>query len=122
MRTRATALSASALPQAEPRSVDDCVPTSAASASRTLSALGRHGETRFFLQRVAGGLYVEREEIPRRGLRTWQSIEFADAQHFGTWCDADPVRFEYPLLHAKVRREADALWHDRGADGSPTPH
>ena len=122
MRTKAKALDATALPQAETRSVNDSERTAAATATRTLSALGRRGETRFFLQRVAGGLYVEREEIPRRGLRTWQSIEFADAQRFSTWCDADPVRFEYPLLHVQLRREADALWHDHRDIGTSARH
>jgi len=81
----------------------------AASAdARTLSADGRRGEVRFFLQRVAGGLYVEREEIPRRGLRTQQSVQFAE--HFERWCDNDPIRFEHPLLHVNLKRDADELW------------
>lgn len=88
--------------------------------ARTLSAQGREGEVRFFLQRVSGGLYVEREEIPRRGLRTQQSIQFDDAQCFRQWCDNDPIRFEHPLLHAKLKRDADDLWPgpDQGSDGA----
>ena len=78
--------------------------------TRTLSAEGRRGEVRFFLQRVAGGLYVEREEIPRRGLRTQQSVEFPDAERFKQWCDNDPIRFEHPLLHINLQRDADDLW------------
>ena len=87
--------------------------------SRTLSAEGRRGEVRFFLQRVAGGLYVEREEIPRRGLRTQQSVQFTDAEHFRRWCDNDPIRFEHPLLHVSLKRDADDLWGDfEAADGN----
>lgn len=82
----------------------------APNSTRTLSAEGRRGEVRFYLQRVAGGLYVEREEIPRRGLRTQQSVQFADAEHFQRWCDNDPIRFEHPLLHGNLKRDADALW------------
>jgi hypothetical protein len=82
----------------------------ASKSARTLSAEGRRGEVRFFLQRVAGGLYVEREEIPRRGLRTQQSVQFADAEHFKRWCDSDPIRFEHPLLHVSLKRDADELW------------
>ena len=88
----------------------------ASKGARTLSAEGRRGEVRFFLQRVAGGLYVEREEIPRRGLRTQQSVQFADAEHFKRWCDNDPIRFEHPLLHVNLKRDADELW--RGADAT----
>jgi len=77
---------------------------------RSLNATGRHGEVRFFLQRVAGGLYVEREEIPRRGLRTMQSVHFIDAVEFNRWCDGDPIRFEHPLLHVNLKRDGDDLW------------
>ena len=90
----------------------------ASKGARTLSAEGRRGEVRFFLQRVAGGLYVEREEIPRRGLRTQQSVQFADAEHFKRWCDNDPIRFEHPLLHVNLQRDADELW--RSLDASET--
>ena len=88
----------------------------APAGARTLSAEGRRGEVRFFLQRVAGGLYVEREEIPRRGLRTQQAIRFTDAERFKRWCDNDPVRFEHPLLHSHLKRDAEELW--RSADTS----
>lgn len=90
----------------------------ASKGARTLSAEGRRGEVRFFLQRVAGGLYVEREEIPRRGLRTQQSVQFADVEHFKRWCENDPIRFEHPLLHVSLKRDADELW--RSIDASET--
>ncbi len=88
----------------------------ASKSARTLSAEGRRGEVRFFLQRVAGGLYVEREEVPRRGLRTQQSVQFADAEHFRRWCDNDPIRFEHPLLHVNLKRDADELWRNIDAN------
>lgn len=77
---------------------------------RTASAEGRDGVLRFVLRRVAGGLYVEREEHPRKGTRTSISIEFADRAEFERWCDDDPCRFQSPLLHQRVRRDADELW------------
>jgi hypothetical protein len=64
---------------------------------------------RFDLQRVAGGLYVEREDIPKRGLRNIQSVAFSDAASFQRWCDADPVRFEHPLLHDQLKRAGHEL-------------
>ena len=64
----------------------------------------------FFLQRIAGGLYVEREESPRRGTRTSQSLVFGDRGSFERWCADDPVRFRHPLLHAQLKRDGDALW------------
>ena len=77
---------------------------------RMSCAKGRTGEVHFLLQRIAGGLYVEREEIPRRGLRTLQSVHFTDAVEFNRWCDGDPVRFEHPLLHVNLKRDGDDLW------------
>lgn len=77
---------------------------------RSLSAQGRQGTVRFFLQRVEGGLYVEREEIPKRGPHNTQSIAFPDSDSFERWCDDDPVRFEHPLLYVQLKREAGDLW------------
>jgi hypothetical protein len=82
----------------------------ARSPSRTLSARGHRGEMRFFLQRVVGGLYVEREDIPRLGPQTLQSLQFMAEGAFREWCDNDPVRFEYPLLHIDLKRHGDQLW------------
>jgi hypothetical protein len=78
---------------------------------RAISAEGRSGSVHFQLQRVAGGLYVEREDIPRRGLRTVQSIAFGNRTSFEQWCDGDPLRFEYPLLHDQLKRVGDELWN-----------
>ena len=41
---------------------------------RHAEARSSEGEVHFFLQRIAGGLYVEREETPRRGTRTSQRL------------------------------------------------
>ena len=84
---------------------------------RVLSAQGPRGEVRFFLQRVAGGLYVEREDIPRLGLRSNQSLQFADADEFRQWCDDDPVRFEHPTLHIDLKRQGGELWSMAGPAG-----
>jgi hypothetical protein len=94
---------------------------------RTLSARGHRGEVKFFLQRVAGGLYVEREDIPRLGLQSTQSLQFAEADGFRQWCDDDPVRFEHPTLHIDLKRQGDELWglavlsDDNTDDGADSP-
>ena len=79
---------------------------------RSLKATSRQGEIHFSLQRVVGGLYVEREDIPWRGLRTMQSVQFSDAVGFNRWCDADPIRFDHPLLHIALKRDGDDLWRN----------
>jgi len=87
-----------------------CRPEHEDARARTVSAEGRDGALRFVLRRVAGGLYVEREEHPRKGTRTIVSVEFADRGEFERWCDDDPCRFQSPLLHQRLRRDADQLW------------
>ncbi|MCW5662893.1 MAG: hypothetical protein KIT35_03590 [Piscinibacter sp.] len=74
------------------------------------SAEGRDGVIRFVLRRVAGGLYVEREELPRKGTRTSIAVEFPNRVCFERWCNDDPCRFTHPLLHQRIRRYADELW------------
>ena len=59
---------------------------------------------------MAGGLYVEREETPRRGIRTQLAMCFADRVSFEHWCNDDVARFEHPVLHQRLRRDAEALW------------
>jgi hypothetical protein len=78
--------------------------------TRSLQARSSRGELRFRLQYHQGGLYVEREEIPCRGLHCVQSMHFRDARQFERWCDGDPARFEHPLLHAALKRDGGALW------------
>lgn len=84
--------------------------TAISKTMRRLSAQGQRGAVHFFLQRVNGGLYVEREEIPRRGIRTCQSLLFSERADFEQWRTADPIRFEHPLLYLQLQRDAETLW------------
>lgn len=77
---------------------------------RHCSAQGPQGSVQFFLQRVQGGLYVEREEVPRRGIRVCQSLHFDERGKFERWREDDPIRFEQPLLYLQLQRDAEALW------------
>lgn len=77
---------------------------------RVASAEGRDGVVRFVLRRVGRGLYVEREEAPRKGPHTSISVEFAEREGFGQWLNEDPCRFDSPLLHQRLRKDADELW------------
>ena len=83
---------------------------------RRSSARGQQGAVHFFLQRVKGGLYVEREEIPRHGVRVCQSLLFKERVHFERWRDDDPVRFDHPLLYRQLQHDAEALWDLTSAD------
>lgn len=80
------------------------------SHTRLLQARVRTGVVRFFLKRVGCGLYVEREDLPRRGRPTMQILDFAEPAAFQRWCDGDSVRFEDPQVYVGLQREADTLW------------
>jgi hypothetical protein len=82
-------------------------------AVRRAQAQGPEGAVHFFLQRIKGGLYVEREEIPSHGIRTCQALLFSARADFERWCNDDPARFTHPLLHARVKRDGEALWRVR---------
>jgi hypothetical protein len=82
-------------------------------SSRVLQARGPRGELRFRLQYHQGGLYVEREEVPPHGLHFVQSMHFRDVPQFERWWDGDPARFEHPVLHLALKRDAGMLWQLR---------
>ena len=81
--------------------------------TRALHAGGPQGEVWFRLQRLEGGLYVEREEITPRGLRYLQSVHFGSQSDFERWCDDDPIRFQHPRLHVELTRDAAILLQPR---------
>jgi hypothetical protein len=85
-------------------------PAASDTGGHSLLARGPRGELRFRLQYHEGGLYVEREEMPCRGLHCVQSMHFRDLRQFERWCDDDPARFEHPLTHLALKRDAQALW------------
>lgn len=76
---------------------------------RCVDACTRQGAVHFLLRRLPDGLYVEREESTRPRRCTVESMIFADAEAFAHWCDADPLRFEYPLLYVNLKRDGDEL-------------
>jgi hypothetical protein len=64
------------------------------------------------LRRTAGGLFVERVLQRPKAARVVQATVFDTPRSFHRWCQADPSRFEYPLLHAKLTRGASELFPD----------
>jgi hypothetical protein len=57
------------------------------------------------------GLFVERTRIRQEGAYVAQSAVFADERSFLQWCDADSVRFDYPMVYVSLKREGSALFH-----------
>lgn len=72
------------------------------------------GVLRLDLRLVGAGLYMQRELHRPRAGRVTQANIFASRDAFRRWCDADSLRFQYPIVHARLMRVADQLFdaHD----------
>lgn len=72
------------------------------------------GVLRLDLRLVDAGLYMRRELHRPRAGRVTQANIFASRDAFKRWCDADSLRFEYPIVHVRLMRVADQLFdgHD----------
>jgi hypothetical protein len=67
------------------------------------------GAVTFTLAKTPVGVCVERTQIKwGRGRIVTMSL-FSDNKDFLRWCDSDPVRFDYPLVHVNVRRHGQAM-------------
>lgn len=68
------------------------------------------GSVCFKLRPTPMGLWVQRDRRQKnRKARLVQSIVFFDAIGFTRWCEADSVRFDYPVVFSMVQREGGAL-------------
>jgi hypothetical protein len=54
-------------------------------------------------------LFVERVEQRKPGARVVQSTLFRDAAAFTRWCEADAVRFDYPMIYVRLKRHGDVV-------------
>ena len=65
------------------------------------------GAVSFVLMHRADGLFVERTQRRPLGTHLAQSFVFGDLSAFIRWCEADPIRFDHPVLHGRLRRQGD---------------
>lgn len=75
-----------------------------------LTLRGTDGVLVVTMRWTACGLFVERVLRRPKAARVVQATLFDTAPSFQRWCDADPARFEYPLLYSKLRRVAAELF------------
>ncbi len=64
------------------------------------------------LRLVDAGLYMQRELRRPRAGRVTQANIFTSRDAFARWSSADPLRFDYPMVHARLLRMADRLFDD----------
>lgn len=77
--------------------------------SRAVTTFSGDGVIAFKLVPCAGGIHVERSQIRAGAGRVVQSMRFLDDASFLRWCEADRLKFTYPLLYANLKRSGCAL-------------
>lgn len=65
------------------------------------------GAVEYVVWLSAGPLHVSRTQRRPLGTHCVQSVALANRHEFDAWCDADAVRFEYPLLYERLRALRD---------------
>jgi len=84
--------------------------TSSSDGSAAIVVRSDDGDVCFRLRPTRFGLWVQRERRCRdRRARLVQSAVFGDAAGFSRWCEADSVRFDYPIVFSIIRREGGAI-------------
>ena len=79
-------------------------------APKGTTAASEDGVVAFRLEFRAGRLHVERTQLRADARRVTQSMRFENDSTFILWCDADRLRFTYPLLYANLKRSGCALF------------
>lgn len=70
------------------------------------------------IQWTTSGVFVQRCLRRRGAARVMQAARFSTAQAFHRWCQADAVRFDDPLLSARLVRHGDDLFRASHAANS----
>ncbi len=79
--------------------------------SRGITTASEDGVIAFQVMECAsGGIHVERVQDRAGDGRVVQSMRFRDDASFVRWCEADRLKFTYPLLFANLRRTGCALF------------
>jgi hypothetical protein len=68
----------------------------------------KDGAVAFVLRSASAGVLVERVEHGSQGAWLMQTMLFTDYDSYNRWCDADPVRFDEPVLYHRLLREGHA--------------
>lgn len=68
------------------------------------------GQVSLTLHRNSCGVLLALEERRSNGPQVIVLAGFTQASCLEDWCTNDPLRFEIPIVHQHLRREAEALW------------
>jgi hypothetical protein len=93
-----------------------------AEAGHSIVVRSDDGVVSYRLEPTRFGLCVQRERRHAQGhARLIQTAVFKDSACFVRWCEADSVRFDYPIVFSAIKRKGGALLesHERKAHFDP---
>lgn len=73
------------------------------------TTVGRR-ELRFLIYRVGKSLAVERRQRAEDGVASLAVLHFDHREAFDEWWREDALRFDNPILHQDLQRDATELW------------
>ena len=85
-------------------------PAARLSISSSFEASSEDGVVRLRVQTTQTGIFVERAFVHPSSALVVMDVHFEDAAEFGDWCNADPARFEYPMLFLSLKRHGCDLF------------
>lgn len=74
-----------------------------------LTEYGKDGAVEFRLSPRPPGIFVERRQLRVGTGMASHAMHFGDENSFLTWCEADAMRFSYPLVYVSLKRHGCAL-------------
>lgn len=83
-----------------------------------LSGSGRNGAVAFRLSPCSHGICVERRQLRVGAGLASHAMRFPDESSFLDWCEADTLKYSYPLVYSSLQRHGCALL----AIGRPGAH
>jgi hypothetical protein len=68
------------------------------------------GAVAFSLCRMGPRLFVQRTQRKAARVVAVQCLVIGDAENFRRWCDAEPIRFDHPIVFDRLRRYGDEVF------------
>lgn len=64
----------------------------------------------FVMKRTRAGVHMERTHVRSPSSRVSHAMMFASPEEFDRFCEADDVRFQYPIVYQQIKRECHELF------------
>jgi hypothetical protein len=75
----------------------------------TVSESRSDGAIEFKLSARSNGIFVERRQLRIGAGLSSHAMHFSDENSFLAWCEADALKFSYPLVYSRLKRHGCAL-------------